>query len=101
MVPEVHEWTASVSFLRQLNIIQVTLQGMWTFLMSEDFKLQLICVQMGFGEYFSTPMTSLFIFSHGRSASLPSSHHGLGVPGASSGSKLISLIMKCLDKGLV
>lgn len=47
MVPEVHEWTASLSFLRQLNIIQVTLQGMWTFLMSEDFKLQLICVQMG------------------------------------------------------
>lgn len=47
MVPEVHEWTASVSFLRQFDIIQGTLQGMWTFLMSEDLKLQLPSVQMG------------------------------------------------------
>lgn len=40
MVPEVPEWGAGFSFLRQFNIIRVTLQGMQTLLISEDVVLK-------------------------------------------------------------
>lgn len=89
-----------LNFPRRFSITQVTLHGTRTLLMSEDAVLTApanLCADGSSGKHFSGQRWSASI-----TITLPSTREGalLRVPGAPRGSKLVSLIIKCLHKGL-